>query len=261
MPTIKDIIDSIEEFAPRSYQEQWDNCGLQIGYSIDRECSGAVIALDVTMAAVEEAVKIGANLIATHHPFTIEGIKNFTSQSEQGRIIECAIKNNIAIYSAHTSLDSCIGGLNDHLSSLFELSDIEVLQPNAANPSVGIGRIGDLPQAISAEELANKLKGVLNLESIRYSDAGALIRRVALCSGGGASLIEMVKSSGVDAYLCGDLKYHNFGDMASGGVSLFDIGHFESEICAIDILSSIITEKFTNFAPRKFRYNYISTLY
>lgn len=260
MPTIKDIIESIEDFAPKNLQEPWDNCGVQVGYSLERECTGAVVALDSTLAAVEEAVRVGANLVVTHHPLTIEGINSFTSQSAKGRIIECAIENRVAIYSAHTSLDSCAGGLNDHLSALFNLSHITVLQPNTLNESVGLGRIGTLPAATTALDLAIKLKDILNLETIRYSDATLPIKRIALCSGGGSSLIPEVKSMGIDAYLCGDLKYHNFEDMATDGVSLFDIGHFESEICAIDILSSIISKKFPNFAPHKFRYNYILTV-
>ncbi len=260
MPKINEIIEAIEDFAPPTLQEKWDNCGVQIGYELERECSGALLALDVTMAALREALKVGANLIITHHPMLIEGVRNFTDLTEKGRIIRESIANGIVIYSAHTSLDSCKGGLNDYLAKLLELQQIKVLEPIDGCSNEGLGRVGELNSSITPNELAKKLKRILNLSSIRYSEGGKEIRTIALCSGGGSSMLDSAKRAGVDAYLCGDLKYHNFEDMATFGISLFDIGHFESEIFAIEIFRSIISKKFTTFAPHNFYYNPVITV-
>ncbi len=252
MIQIKDVIELIENFAPQSLQESWDNCGVQVGYSLDRECTGVVLTLDVNIAAVEMAAKSGSNLVIAHHPMTIGGVKNFTESSEVGRIIHSAVQNNIAIYSAHTSLDSCRGGINDYLAGLLELEEVEVLVPTATE-GVGLGRIGKLPKPLSALQLAELVKSKYGAEAVRYSDGGEMIERVALCSGSGGSLVDSALRAGVDGYICSDLKYHSFTDMAAKGLTLVDIGHFESEIFAIDIFERIICEKFSTFAVLKCR--------
>ncbi len=260
MPRISEIIATIEELAPLSLQEVWDNCGVQVGYNLDAECSGALLCLDVTLESVELAIESGLNLLISHHPLTIEGVRNFTNSSEVGRIIQRAIASGITIYSAHTSLDSCSGGLNDFLASALSLSSIEVLEPAPTCPEVGLGRIGTLVEECSAEELAQRVKSVLSAPAVKFSDGGRAIRRVALCSGSGGSLIPRVKALGVDAYICSDLKYHNFADMAVSGITLVDVGHFESEICAIDIFESEISKKFPTFALLKHPLNCIKHL-
>lgn len=252
MIKIKDVIEVVENFAPLSLQESWDNCGVQVGYSLDRGCTGVVLTLDVTLAAVNMAVESGANLVIAHHPMTIGGVKSFTDSSEVGRIIHSAVQNNVAIYSAHTSLDSCAGGINDYLAELLGLKEVEVLVPTATD-GVGLGRIGRLPKAITPGELAELVKSQYGAEAVRYCDGGAMIERVALCSGSGGSLLENALRANVDGYICSDLKYHSFTDMVAEGLTLVDVGHFESEIFAIDIFERIICEKFSTFAVLKCR--------
>lgn len=260
MIKVSDVIAVVRDFASESLQEKWDNSGVQVGYNLDDECRGVVLSLDVTEQAVEMAVVQSCNLVITHHPLTISGERNFGAESEFGRILSLAVKNGVVIYSAHTSLDSCCGGLNDYLAELVGLRGIEVLIPSGVDNSVGLGRVGELSQAVSAEELAVMLREKLGAEGVRYCDGGRAVRRVALCTGSGASLLSDVERLGVDAYICGDLKYHNFTEMASKGLTLVDVGHFESEICAIDIFERIISKNFTTFAVLKSRNNTINYL-
>lgn len=246
--TIYEIIEAIEEFAPLSLQESWDNCGVQVGYDLQKQCSGVVLSLDVTLAAVDMAIANGANMVVCHHPMTIGGIRTFTEEGEVAQIIERAIKNDITIYSAHTSLDSCEGGLNDHLAEVFGLTEVSVLIPSRENPNAGLGRVGTLQKSVSAEELAEMVKSRLGAAAVKFCSSGRPIKRVALCSGSGGSLLGEVKSAGVDAYICSDLKYHNYSEMAFFGISLVDVGHYESEFCAIDIFKNVISKKMTTFA-------------
>lgn len=257
MVQIKDVIGLIETYAPLSLQERWDNSGIQIGYNLEDECRGVVVSLDVTLEAVEMAAQKGCNLVVCHHPLTISGVKTFTPESEFGKILALAVHSGIVVYSAHTSLDSCRGGLNDYLASLFGLNEVEVLVPSLKDEGAGLGRVGVLPEAVSVEQLAAMVKERLGADSVRYASSGGTILRVALCSGSGGSLIDSAVSSGADAYICSDLKYHNFTEMASRGLAIVDVGHFESEICAIDIFERIISEKFTTFAVLKCRNNTI----
>nr|WP_290637860.1 Nif3-like dinuclear metal center hexameric protein [Labilibaculum sp.] len=127
---IKDIVSSIEEMAPVSYQESYDNAGLLIG-SYKSEVSGVLICLDVVESVVEEAIKKGANLIIAHHPIVFKGLKRFNGNNYVERTVMLAIQNNIAIYAAHTNLDSVKGGVSDRICDLIGLQNRRILSPLA----------------------------------------------------------------------------------------------------------------------------------
>ncbi len=251
MAKIIDVISVVESFAPVALQESWDNCGVQVGYDLEQECRGVVLSLDVSFDAVDMAIRSRANLIITHHPLTISGVRTFTSSTIEGEVLHRAIVAGIVIYSSHTALDSCKGGLNDYLARSLGVLDCEVLVPSSVDSEVGLGRVGRLEYELTAEQLAARVKAKLNAPVVKYQDGGRLIGRVALCSGSGGSLIESAKRANVEAYICSDLKYHNFAEVAFAGITLIDVGHFESEICALDIFESVITKKFTTFVPLK----------
>lgn len=258
MPTIAQIISTIEEFAPLAIQESWDNCGVQVGYDLGRQATGAVLTLDVTKFTLDEAIASGANMIISHHPLIFDGLRSVTDGEEAQRIVIEAIRAGIVVYSSHTAIDSCKGGINDKLAQILDLSDIQVISPSPIDCSVGLGRYGTLSKPLSGSEFAALLKAQFNLPSIRYSDSGRPISRVALCGGGGGSMISDVELLGVDAYVCGDLKYHNFDRAITKSLSMFDIGHFESEICVLDIFSDVISKKFPTFVASKSAKNFIT---
>ncbi len=125
---IKDIIAVLEEWAPRSLQEEYDNCGLQVG-DTKAEVSSALIALDCTEAVVEEAVARGCQLIVCHHPVIFRGLKSITGRTYVERTILAAIRNNIAIYAIHTNLDNVISGVNGEIAQRLGLKPLHVLEP------------------------------------------------------------------------------------------------------------------------------------
>jgi len=108
---IREITNLIEDFAPLQLQEDYDNAGLILG-NTDAEASGALVTLDVTDEVVDEAVKIGCNLILAHHPLIFKGLKKIDPNSMIGRLITKCIKNDIAVYAAHTNLDNVHEGVN-----------------------------------------------------------------------------------------------------------------------------------------------------
>ncbi len=260
MTTIREIIEVLENFAPPHLQEVWDNCGVQVGFDCEQACTGIVLSLDVSQRAIQTAVENNANLLITHHPLTIEGIRQFTPQVPRAQMIATAIKHNITIYSAHTSLDSCAGGINDHLAHVLGLSNTTVLEPNAKNPEVGIGRIGTLPRKMKIHELAQHISDTLKVRNIRYNESTKDIERVAICSGSGGSLIGAATAAEVDAYICSDLKYHNFESTAENKLGIVEIGHFESEICSLDIFVAVISKKIPTFAPLRVEENPVKYL-
>ncbi len=125
---VKDIVAAIEDIAPLSYQESYDNAGLIVG-RYDWELTGALICLDVVEEVVEEAIEKGLNLIISHHPIVFKGLKRFNGNNYVERTVMLAIKNNIAIYSAHTNLDSVKGGVSDKMCDVLGLVNRKVLDP------------------------------------------------------------------------------------------------------------------------------------
>ena len=128
MITVHDVASTIEEFAPKSIQESYDNAGLQIG-DPTMIVSGILICLDVTEAIVSEAIEKNCNLIISHHPLIFTGLKDITGRNNTQRIVIKAIQENIAIYSAHTNLDSAKNGVSYEIANILELSDIHTLCP------------------------------------------------------------------------------------------------------------------------------------
>ena len=123
------IINFIEQLAPRSLAEEWDNVGLQIG-DRTQEIQGILVALDLEPKVVAEAVALGANLIITHHPVIFKPMKSIRADLPQGKMILDTIKNDISVYCAHTNLDSAGEGVNQTLAELLQLKDIRVLNPD-----------------------------------------------------------------------------------------------------------------------------------
>jgi len=122
------IINELEDFAPTSLQEDYDNSGLLVG---DRgmEISSALICMDITDEVMQEASKGGFNLVISHHPFIFTGIKRVTEKNMQNRILVHAIKNDIAIYAMHTNLDNSAKGVNAMLGERIGLDNLKILSP------------------------------------------------------------------------------------------------------------------------------------
>lgn len=125
---IKEIIDTLEEIAPLSLQETYDNAGLITG-NPDDEFKAAILAVDTIEDVVEEAIKKGANLIISHHPIIFSGIKKLNGKNYIERTIIKAIKNDIAIYAAHTNMDNVAIGVNDKICEKLALKDCKILSP------------------------------------------------------------------------------------------------------------------------------------
>lgn len=129
---IKDIIKVIEDLAPLSFQEPYDNTGMQIGSS-DKEINSVLLTLDVTEDTINEAIENKTDLIISHHPLIFSGIKKLSGKNSTERIVIKAIKNDIAIYSCHTNIDSAWQGVNIKLAEKLGLQKIKILKPVTGN--------------------------------------------------------------------------------------------------------------------------------
>lgn len=125
---VQEICSALEEFAPLALQESYDNAGLQVGKRTE-PISGILLCIDVTEAVVEEAILHKCNLIISHHPLIFKGLKKLTGDDYVQRCVIKAIQNNIAIYSAHTNLDSVAEGVNGRIAQKIGLAGCRVLAP------------------------------------------------------------------------------------------------------------------------------------
>ena len=244
MTKVKDILHVVEGFAPRHLAQDWDNVGLLAGRA-GQSVARVLVALDVTMAVIDEAKRIDAQLIVTHHP-VIRGLKAITDVADydQQRMIEL-LENKIACISAHTNLDSADGGVNDVLAELCGLQNIEVLDRDTR-----LGRIGCLESPMLASEYSKKLSSVLNCASLRYCNGGKTVSKVAVCGGSGSDIYEIAIAAGCDALITGDVKYHLWTEAAESGVALIDAGHFETEVIICETLRMIIAQQFSDLDVR-----------
>lgn len=125
---VADIIKEIESFAPPVYQESYDNSGLLTG-NLSDTCTGVLFTLDVTEQVIEEAILQNCNLIISHHPLIFTPIKQLIGKNYVERCIIKAIKNNIAIYAAHTNMDNVYAGVNQEISNRLGLVNTKILLP------------------------------------------------------------------------------------------------------------------------------------
>ena len=239
----------IEAFAPLSLQESYDNAGLIVGRA-DDEVYKALLAVDVTEEVLAEAVAEGCDMVITHHPIVFHAMKRFNSASQTERCVEEAIRRGIVLYAAHTNLDSTPNGMSWRVAQMLGLENVSVMQPTNAE-GAGFGVVGELPTLEKSGDFMRRVMECFDVKALRHSDVvKSEIRKVAICTGSGGSLIDDARKAGADIYLTADLRYNDFM-RHENAIILADMGHFESEYCAIQILFDILSKKIPIFAVRK----------
>jgi dinuclear metal center YbgI/SA1388 family protein len=149
---IKEILHYLEEIAPPQYQEGYDNSGLIVG-NPEWEASGAIICLDSTEEVIEEAHRLGANLVIAHHPIVFKGLKRLTGRNYVERTVIKAIQYGIAVYAIHTNLDNVYHqGVNAKIAERLGLENTSILAPKCETRQLHL--------AMRAEE-ADALKSAL----------------------------------------------------------------------------------------------------
>ena len=250
--TVGDIIQKVEELAPGELAESWDNVGLQVG-SRAWPVKRVWVALDPLPQVVDAACRAEVDMLITHHPLLFKALKSIDCATPAGGIIHSALRRHLAIFSAHTNLDSAAGGVNDILAQRIGLRNTGVLKQGEKGDAdldgkersvvQGLGRTGDLPQAATLDSLARELKKNLNLATVMIAgDPDLPVKRVALCSGSGASLLGDFFDSSAQVYISGDLRYHDARDVETAGRGLIDIGHFASEHLVVEVLAGKLTD-------------------
>ena len=250
----KQVFDALEQYAPLPLQDGYDNAGLQIGLTEEQEVTGALLCLDVTEAVIDEAERMGCNLIVAHHPLLFRGLKQITGQSYVERCVIKAIQKGIGIYAAHTNLDNAEGGVNYRIAEKIGLENLSFLDAKPGM-SAGAGVVGELPTAEDEREFLERLKGLFGIQCLRHNHlCGRKIRRVALCGGAGGFLLSQAIAQGADAFLTGEMRYHDyFGH--EGELLIAEMGHYESEQYTVEIFAEVLEKRFSELRIVKTSHN------
>ena len=234
-PTVREVVAALDRRYPRDWAEQWDKVGLVLG-EFDTAVRRVLCVVDCVPETVDQALAAGADLIVAHHPLLLKPVSSIAPDTYKGRIIHRLIRADVALYAAHTNADIANPGVSDALAARLELADLRPLVP-ASGPGEGggrgIGRIGQLAEAMPLEEFAAFAARRLpaTAAGIRAAgEPGRMIHTVAVCGGAGDSFLAPAAAAGVDAYLCADLRHHPASEhLAAGGPALLDVAHWASE--------------------------------
>ena len=207
--SFKAIIDVMENLAPLTLKEDWDNPGLLVG-NPEQEVQSVLLTLDVTKENVCYA----------------------------GRMFAQLLSHNIGVYCAHTNLDSATGGVNDVLASLLELHDVRPLDGEEGS---SMGRIGRLSEVMSLAEVMEYIKVKLNRPVLPYGGKEKeIVESIALCGGAATCFMNDAVRAGADLYLTGDIKYHDFQQAVKDDIFLVDGGHYGTEFPVVFELQRLL---------------------
>ncbi len=250
LPTIVDIAEFLEQWAPLSSAQSYDNVGLQVGDPVVAVERG-LIALDMTPAVLDEADALRASLVITHHPLIFQPLRHITPRTYASSLALRLAASGIALYSIHTNLDAASGGVSFALAETLGLRNLEFLDSaDHDGRALGLGAVGDLDTPVPLEEFLFCVADRLGAASLRYAgDPGAAIERVAVCGGAGADFVRAALAAKADAYVTSDVKYHRFFDVLDNQgqpvMAFIDAGHYETEAMTEELLRKTLAEEFS----------------
>jgi len=227
--TVSQVMQILQLAYPLELAESWDTgIGLTCG-----DPAGVVtkilLAVDIDEAVVAQAVGIGAELLVTHHPLLFHPVQRVATDTVKGILVHTLIAAGIAHYAAHTNADKAVGGVNDALAGALGLLRIRPL-----DPVTSLGRIGDLPRAMTLRAFAELAARALPMTVSGVRAAGDPARRievVALSSGAGDSQLQSAMTAGVDVFLTSDLRHHVVSEQLahSGSPAIVEVAHWAGE--------------------------------
>ncbi|MDR0298533.1 MAG: Nif3-like dinuclear metal center hexameric protein [Streptococcaceae bacterium] len=238
---ISEFVKFYEALCPKELAEAGDPVGLQIG-SLANEVHKVLVTLDIREQTVEEAKKIGADLIIAKHPIIFRPLANLTDFDSQEKIVLDLVKAGISVYTSHTNIDIVSGGLNDFFAVKLGLTNVRNLLED------GMGRIGDIKEAeeVSLESFIERAKKVFQQEHFRIvtynHDLTRPIRRVAICGGSGGKFWSEALAQGADLYITADIYYHVGHDICSSTLTVLDPGHYMEQL-----FIELVAEKLASF--------------
>ena len=225
----------------------WDNVGLLAGRT-DKEVHKVYIALDATDAVVTAAIESGADMLLTHHPLIFSPLKKVTDTDLVGRRILRLIQADISYYAGHTSFDIARGGMADLAAELFGCFEegTEPLEETGEQEGapVGVGKVGNLKESLSVEELAFLVKERFSIPAVTVycRDKKQKVTRIAVSPGSGKGMAKEAAAKGAQVLITGDMGHHDGLDIMEDGLALIDAGHYGLEHIFADKVAEELLE-------------------
>lgn len=247
MAKVMEISKEIEEFAPKFLKEDYDNVGLMIGDS-KKEVKRVLLSLDCTNEVIEEAINLNCDLIINHHPLLFKRPSSIVKGDLIGEKIITLIKEDIALYSCHTNLDSAKNGINETIVNMLGFHSSKIIEMSGAQnyKDGGIGRIVKLEKEMLFSELIDLVKEKLNIKNMRIVRSNEKVNVLAIINGSGQDFFYKAKSLGADCIITGDTTYHFASDFKEMGVNIIDAGHFSTEYIVFLKTLEFLKEKFND---------------
>ncbi|MFM9369812.1 Nif3-like dinuclear metal center hexameric protein [Streptomyces sp. Da 82-17] len=234
MPRLSEVIAALDALWPPERAEQWDAVGTVCG-DPQAEVTRVLFAVDPVQEIVDEAVRLDADLLVTHHPLYLRGTTTVARSHFKGRAVHDLIKNDVALHVAHTNADTADPGVSDALAGALDLRVVGPLVPDPTDPAGrrGLGRVCELDHPLTVREFADRAAKRLpgTAQGVRAAgDPDAVIRTVAVSGGSGDSLFDAVRAAGVDGFLTADLRHHPASEATQQTpLALFDAAHWATE--------------------------------
>ncbi len=229
--TVADVIKIMDTYFPPVLAEEWDRIGLIVGEPT-APVHRIALAVDPCEATVNEAIARDAQMLITHHPLYLRGTSAVAATNAKGRWVHRLIKNDCALFAAHTNADAAVSGSASALAELLKLENLRLLVPDTQYPDLGLGKVGTLPVSMSVHEVAQRLHALLPTTPAGITIGGdpeRIVKTVALSPGSGDSFLAQANAQ-ADLYITADLRHHPATDhLWNGGCALIGLTHFASE--------------------------------
>lgn len=225
----EEILNLLEEVAPKHYACEWDNVGLLVGDK-KKEVRRIYLALDATDEVIEEAVLKQADLLLTHHPLIFSGQKQVVEDNFIGRRISKLIKNDISYCVMHTNFDVAV--MADLATERILLQQPETLDVTLTENGreFGIGKVGMLSHKMTVKEVAELVKEKFELPDVKvFGDLHKVVQRAAISPGSGKSEVKPALLKHAEVLITGDIDHHDGIDAVAQGLCIIDAGHYGLE--------------------------------
>ena len=238
---LEHLIMAIEEVAPPKLAASWDNCGLQVA-SLRSDIKHIALCLDPSLQSIKLAIAQGADFIISHHPLLMQGrLPNKVDNYYYA--LKMLLQEDVALYSAQTSLDVNGIGPAAWLASALNLQNLVNLEPVSSETYGlwGYGLVGELVNDISYSELLTKLRTYIDLNvSTLCGTLPHRIKKIAYCTGSGSSFMNNAYALGADIFITGDVKYHS---ALESPLCTLDVGHHSLEEKMMEEFCLLLSQK------------------
>lgn len=247
MPKVIDVINEIEKFAPPCLAESYDNVGLMVG-SKNTDVTGVYIALNLSERVIEDAINNGCNFILAHHPLIFNPLTSVDYDSISGKLVKLLVKNDICVYSAHTSADNAPQSIGQ--KNLVDIGCNGVVKDG----EVVYGSVNN----VLVKDIAERVRKVTGDKNLLVAKPNKVVKKVAHVNGSGGrmdDLLAVLKENDVDLYISSEFKYSFLCDLVSEDIAVIEINHFNAEKSFITIMENILSKNFDRVISCPFSQN------